>query len=135
MSLDFKGTLNVIKGKVTFNQVLESYGFKTGSGLLLCPLHSESTGSFKIYEGDSGEGNFYCFGCLKSGDMLSFVEFYEGISKGQALGKLASKFGIDVQSREYTNDLLGSLNGILKEKPPKPPEICTELRVAIDCSR
>ncbi|VVB50709.1 DNA primase [uncultured archaeon] len=135
MKLDFKGTLSVVKSKVTFNQVLESYGFKTGPGLIVCPLHSESTGSFKIYDGDTGEGNFWCFGCQKGGDMLTFVELYEGIGKGQALNRLATKFNIDVKTREYSNHIVNSLDAILKPKEPKTPEVCLELKVALECSR
>jgi phage/plasmid primase-like uncharacterized protein len=136
MSLDFKSTLSLIKSKVTFNQVLESYGVKTSSTKLLpCPLHMEDTGSFKIYGGDTGEGNFWCFGCLRGGDLLSFVEYKEGITKGQALHKLATKFNINVQTREYSNDLLGSIEGMLKPKDTPKSKAWDQHRIAADCSR
>lgn len=134
-TLDFKSTLNIIKSKVTMNEVLSSYGVNISSSkLILCPLHSEKTGSFKIYNGDSGEGSFWCFGCLKGGDMLTFVELFEGISKSEALQRLTSKFKIDLVTREYSNNLLASVEEALKPKELKKPDICNFLRVASDCN-
>lgn len=135
MTLDFRGTLQAVKSKVTFNQVLENYGFKTGPGMICCPLHSESTGSFKIYEGDTGEGNFWCFGCQKGGDMVTFVSLYEGITAGQALNRLIQKFNIDVKTREYHDHVSETVAGLLKVKEPKTPKACAELRVALACAR
>jgi phage/plasmid primase-like uncharacterized protein len=137
LKLDFKATLNVIKSKITFNQVLESWGVKTSSSkMICCPLHIEDTPSFKIYDGDTGEGNFFCFGCLKGGDMLSFVEYLESISKGAALNKLATRFNIDLETREYTNNLLGTIESMLNPKLVKKRlEIGDFLITAANCNQ
>ena len=38
-----------------------------------CPFHDDRTPSFYIYPETN---SFYCFSCLKGGDLIKFVEFY-----------------------------------------------------------
>jgi len=60
----------------------------------LCPFHSEKTPSFYV----SPQKNIWkCFGCGKSGNAISFLVEYEGISYSQAIIKLAEKYGIKVK--------------------------------------
>jgi DNA primase len=40
----------------------------------LCPFHNEKTPSFGVNE---DRGFFYCFGCRKGGDVITFVKEYE----------------------------------------------------------
>ena len=40
----------------------------------LCPFHNEKTPSFSV---NAEEGFFYCFGCQKSGDAITFVREIE----------------------------------------------------------
>jgi putative DNA primase/helicase len=93
-----------------------------------CPLHQENTPSFKVYEEDSDSGNFYCYGCQKSGDIISFVVYKEGCSAGQALAKLSKTFHINLITRENTPDtLVSSLELILGKKKHESPKEVTEL--------
>ena len=63
----------------------------------LCPFHSEKTPSFYV----SPQKNIWkCFGCGKSGNAISFLMEYEGLSYSQAVEKLAEKYGIQLR---YTN--------------------------------
>ncbi len=63
----------------------------------LCPFHSEKTPSFYV----SPQKNIWkCFGCGKSGNAISFLMEYEGLSYSQAIEKLAEKYGIQLR---YTN--------------------------------
>jgi len=61
----------------------------------LCPFHNEKSPSFVLY-GDS----FYCFGCKKSGDAITFVREIEGLGFVDALKHLASKHGIEAPELE-----------------------------------
>ncbi|MDQ7054994.1 MAG: CHC2 zinc finger domain-containing protein [Persephonella sp.] len=68
---------------------------KTGSNYrALCPFHTEKTPSFMV----SPQKNiFKCFGCGKSGNAVTFLMEYEGISFGEAVIKLAEKYNIPVR--------------------------------------
>ena len=48
-------------------------GFKNDRGKFLCPLHNEKTPSFTLNEGQNGVW-FYCFGCQKGVNMLTFYK-------------------------------------------------------------
>ncbi len=59
-----------------------------------CPFHSEKTPSFVI----SPELQiFKCFGCGKSGDVITFLEEYEGMDFYEALKYLAERSGITLK--------------------------------------
>ncbi|PWM70353.1 MAG: DNA primase [Bacillota bacterium] len=61
-----------------------------------CPFHHEKTPSFCV----NGTDNFYyCFGCHKSGDVISFVMEIEGIDFSDAVKLLAQKAGITLPER------------------------------------
>lgn len=53
----------------------------------LCPLpgHKERTPSFKV---DPDRQSFYCFGCKRSGDVITYVQELHGLSFKEALAIL-----------------------------------------------
>ena len=60
----------------------------------LCPFHQEKTASFMV----SPELQiFKCFGCGKSGDVISFLEEYEGMEFYEALKYLAERVGVKLK--------------------------------------
>jgi len=59
----------------------------------LCPFHNEKTPSFGVNEERSF---FYCFGCKKGGDAITFVKEMEKCGYVEALERLAEKAGIAV---------------------------------------
>ena len=59
----------------------------------LCPFHNEKTPSFGVNE---EKGFFYCFGCKKGGDVITFLREIEKCSYGEALERLAEKAGISI---------------------------------------
>lgn len=66
----------------------------------LCPFHGEKSPSFFV----SSEMQMYkCFGCGVSGDVISFIEAYEGLTFPEALEQLATKAGITLHKRQRTN--------------------------------
>jgi twinkle protein len=65
-----------------------------------CPFHEEKTPSFTV----PNENNFYkCFGCGKSGDVISLVMDLNKISYQDAVKKIAEKYNIEVyfKGKEY----------------------------------
>lgn len=59
----------------------------------LCPFHNEKTPSFSV---NRERQQYYCFGCEKGGDALSFVMEFEGLSFAEALRKLADRAGVQL---------------------------------------
>ena len=57
----------------------------------LCPFHGEKTPSFSV---NAEEGLFYCFGCQKSGDAISWVRERQGLEFIDAVRLLADRAGI-----------------------------------------
>lgn len=57
----------------------------------LCPFHSEKSPSFTVYPGDN---SFYCFGCGKGGDAISFIKEIEHLDYPDAVEFLAKRAGI-----------------------------------------
>jgi DNA primase len=60
----------------------------------LCPFHNEKTPSFGVNE---DRGFFYCFGCRKGGDVITFIKEYEKCGYLEALERLAEKAGISIE--------------------------------------
>lgn len=61
----------------------------------LCPFHSEKTPSFMV----SPELQmFKCFGCGEAGDVIAFLEKFEGMEFREALKFLADRVGIKLTS-------------------------------------
>ena len=59
----------------------------------LCPFHSEKTPSFNVVP----DKQFYhCFGCQKSGSVLSFLMEYDHLNYVQAVEALARSLGMEV---------------------------------------
>ena len=66
-----------------------------------CPFHSERSPSFFV---DEVLQRYKCFGCGESGDVINFLEKYEGMSFGEALEDLAANAGITLQKYTKTKD-------------------------------
>lgn len=65
---------------------------KHGSRWLgLCPFHNEKTPSFGV---QPDKGFFYCFGCKKGGDSITFIKEIEKCSYIEAIERLAGIYGI-----------------------------------------
>ena len=52
-----------------------------------CPLHGERTPSLSV---SPEKGVYYCFGCQRSGDAISFVQEMDGLDFAGAVESLAS---------------------------------------------
>ena len=67
----------------------------------LCPFHSEKSPSFSI---NPEKGVYYCYGCLASGDVISFVRELEHLDFAAAIERLAAKANITLR---YDNEATG----------------------------
>ncbi len=84
---------------------------KRGQNYLgLCPFHNEKTPSFTV----SPEKKIaHCFGCGKGGNIFQFVSLIESITYNQAIAKLGTRLGLDLESndnKEASYDLNNELD-------------------------
>jgi DNA primase len=72
----------------------------SGAGTMkgLCPFHDEKTPSFQV---TPARGLYYCFGCGRGGDTVSFVQEINNLSFREAVEFLADKYGVTLR---YTED-------------------------------
>jgi DNA primase (bacterial type) len=54
-----------------------------------CPLHSEKTASFKIFDDTN---SFYCFGCGAGGDVIKFVSLLFKLNYSESMRKIDTDF-------------------------------------------
>ena len=59
-----------------------------------CPLHGERTPSLSV---SPDKGVYYCFGCQRSGDVITFVREVEGLDFSGAVELLAGRAGITLR--------------------------------------
>ncbi len=87
-----------IKSKNRLEDVLRSYGVDLDSrNKALCPFHNEKTPSFSVHP---EKQIWTCFGkCDMTGDVFTFVEKKEGISRIEAIKLLAERCGITINNK------------------------------------
>src|SRR5215217_5738564 len=69
-----------------------------------CPFHEERTPSFSV---NAVEKLFYCFGCGKGGDLISFVQETENVDFAGAVEWLAERFRVPLTYEETSPKYLG----------------------------
>jgi len=62
-----------------------------------CPFHEERTPSFSV---SPEKGFFYCFGCGKGGDLITFVKDTENLDFTGAIEWLAERFNVPLEYEE-----------------------------------
>lgn len=65
----------------------------------LCPFHNEKTPSFSV---SAGKQMYYCFGCGKGGNVITFLMDYENYTFQEALEHLADRAGIQLPKQEMS---------------------------------
>ena len=78
-----------IKNSVDIVTLIQNYVPLTKSGNRYrgsCPFHNEKTPSFFVFP---GKGNYYCFGCKATGDVIDFLKNYNRLSFVESLELLA----------------------------------------------
>ncbi len=67
----------------------------------LCPFHNEKTPSFTV---SPSKEIFKCFGCGKSGNLISFLMEHEKYSYVEAIRWLANRYAIEVEETYATDE-------------------------------
>lgn len=83
-----------IKNRLDIVDIISSYinlQQAGGNFRAVCPFHNEKTPSFMV---SKEKQIWHCFGCDKGGDMISFVQEYEGIDFKEAVRMLAEKANV-----------------------------------------
>ena len=99
---DLKERIQAVKRNVSLESIVSRYVklFHYGKNPVgLCPFHNEKNASFTVF---SETGTFWCFGCGKHGDVITFVMERENFSFIQALRALEQDF-IEHGSKRQTN--------------------------------
>ena len=97
---DFQAFIETLKEKNDLVDVIGSYIRLERRGYqywACCPFHHEKTPSFAVNAADK---YYHCFGCGKSGDVITFVKEYENVDFHQAVEILASRAGLEVPARD-----------------------------------
>ena len=82
-----------IKAAISVKQAAEHYGLKVSrSGMACCLFHHDRHPSLKL-----NEDYFFCFGCGAKGDVIDLVARLFGLSRYEAVQKLAADFGIGTE--------------------------------------
>ncbi len=100
MMQDFGAFIRTLKDRNDIVDVIGSYMKLERRGYqywACCPFHHEKTPSFAI---NSADKYYHCFGCGKSGDVISFVKEYENVDFNQAVQILAARAGLEVPARD-----------------------------------
>ena len=71
-------------------------------GVGLCPFYDERTPSFNV---NISKQFFHCFGCGSSGDIISFVQKFEGVSFLDACNILGSNESIQLTQKQKQKNL------------------------------
>lgn len=82
-----------IKEAITMTQVAGFYGIDINrGGFARCPFHQgDNTPSLKIYD-----HSFYCFGCGKGGDLITFAMELQGLGYRDACETLDRAFSLGI---------------------------------------
>lgn len=112
--------VSTIKERLSITDVVSSYIRLEKAGNYMrarCPFHNEKTASFYV---SPARGTFRCFGCGKSGDIVSFVEAIEGLTFREALARLADRAGVELvyekkSPEDYRKTLLIKINESAKD--------------------
>ncbi len=93
---DFSDFLRILKEKNDIVDVIGSYVKLERRGYsywACCPFHHEKTPSFAV---NAADRYYHCFGCGKSGDVITFIKEYENVDFRQAVEILAARAGLEV---------------------------------------
>ena len=99
-----KETLDEIRNRASIVAVVSDYVSlkKAGKNYQgLCPFHNEKTPSFSVNE---EKQVFYCFGCQKGGNVISFYKEINNISFVEAVTRLAEQHNVRLPETSRKQD-------------------------------
>lgn len=86
-----KSIIDEIKSKNDIVDVIGSYISLNDKNKALCPFHDDHSPSFSVQK---DKQIYKCFSCGESGNVITFVQKYNGITFTEALKMLANRAGI-----------------------------------------
>ena len=97
--------LNTLRDRLDIEEFISGYvnlkhQGRTSKGL--CPFHSEKTPSFTVYNDTQ---SFYCYGCGKGGDIITFARDIENLDYIEAVKLLADKAGLTMPDDNYDDTM------------------------------
>ncbi len=97
-----KSLIDEIKAKNNIVDVIGSYINLNDKYKALCPFHDDHSPSFSVHP---DKQIYKCFSCGESGNVITFVQKYNGVSFEEALKILADRVGIklDIKSPKKVN--------------------------------
>ncbi len=105
-------SITEVREKARIDEVVSSYvtlrNAGGGSQKGLCPFHDEKSPSFHV---TPSRGFYHCFGCQKGGDVINFLMEIDGLSFGEAVERLADKYGVQLRRED----------GDVRDDRPKGP--------------
>ena len=104
--LAFRQLVERVKQSHPIEEVVQSRvpGLKRAGSLwkACCPFHDEKTPSFVV---DPARGSWHCFGaCSEGGDVIGFLQRFDGTSFWETLTELANRAGIELPERGRSAD-------------------------------
>lgn len=103
-----KYSREVVAQVLAANDIVDVVGARVelkpaGSGRFkaCCPFHNEKTPSFTV---SRDRQQYYCFGCEKHGDAVSFLCDFEGLTFIESLRKLAEHAGVRLPALSESDD-------------------------------
>ncbi len=113
------GLIEQIKHRLPITEVLSTYITLEPSGTQFkarCPFHNEKTASFSV---SPERGLYYCFGCGAKGDVINFVQQFEGLDFKGTLKVLADRAGIVMTTQntkvEPTDSVFAAMEAATKK--------------------
>lgn len=84
-----------------------------------CPFHNERTGSFSV---TPHKGIYYCFGCKKGGDLITFCQDYFDMTYDQAIEYLGGVAGMNISKTIVSPTVLYLKKSTRRKKKKHVPE-------------
>lgn len=97
--------LNTLRDRLDIEEFISGYVHLKRAGRLskgLCPFHAEKTPSFTVYPDNQ---SYYCFGCGKGGDIITFTRDIENLDYLDAVRFLADRAGLNMPDEDYDDTL------------------------------
>jgi DNA primase len=101
---DRASIVEVISDYVTLRRVGRNF-------MGLCPFHAEKSPSFTVSE---EKAIFHCFGCRAGGSVFQFLMQYDHLTFPEAVERVASRYGIEVERQSAKNGEVGERESLYR---------------------
>ncbi len=106
--------LEQLRDRIDIEDLIGEYVDLKHAGRLtkgLCPFHNEKTPSFVVYPDTQ---SYYCFGCTKGGDAITFIRDIENLDYIEAVKFLSDKAGLQMPDEQYDDTIIKKKKRLLE---------------------